>query len=78
MPMMKDYTFIYFINAYPRDPFSSPEADLKRGEEVNMDPESSELLFSPSEQSVQKILNFSKSYEVLNAKLTSNIEVIKN
>ena len=40
--------------------------------------EMSERLFSPSEKSVQQILDFSKSYEVLNSRMTSSIELIKN
>ncbi len=76
--MMKNYTLIYFIHAYPCDLFAPREVELSWEKEVNMGSESSEMLFSPSEKSVQEILNFSKSYEVLNSHLTNSIEVIKN
>ncbi|WP_339734827.1 hypothetical protein [uncultured Sunxiuqinia sp.] len=78
MPMMKNYTLIYFIHAHPSDQFAPLEIDLSREKEVSMDSELSELLFSPSEKSVQEILNFSRSYEVLDSNLTAHIEVIKN
>lgn len=78
MPMMKNYTLIYFIHAYPCGQFAPREIELDRENEVNMDSDLSERLFSPSEKSVQEILNFSKSYEVLNSHLTKSIEVIKN
>jgi hypothetical protein len=78
MPMMKDYTLFYFIHAYSREQFAPVEFNLNRPLEDGAESEISEALFSPSENSVQEILNFSKSYEVLNSKLTKSIEVIKN
>jgi hypothetical protein len=78
MPMMKNYTLIYFIHAYPCDLFAPGEIDLSREKDMNRKPEPGEMLFSPSEKSVQEILNFSKSYEVLDSRLTNSIEMIKN
>lgn len=75
--MMKSYTLSYFFNTYMEGQIQ-PRIDFKSQEEDSMLHQLSEISFSPSEKSVQKILNFSKSYEVLNSRLTNCIEIIKN
>lgn len=75
--MKKNYTLSYFFNIYQND-----QASLKQiGQGVKGDQmllTLKEDWFSPSENSIQAILNFSKSYEVLSSRLTQHIEVIKN
>ena len=78
MPMMKNYTLIHFLHACPYDQFAPREINSIKEKEATLKQELGEILFSPSEKSVQRILNFSKSYEVLDSHLTSRIEVIKN
>lgn len=73
--MTQSYTL--FFSSYQNDQSSFKRVDFKETEGNNM-LQDIPCSFSPSEKSVQKILNFSKSYEVLHSKLTSNIEVIKN
>ena len=76
--MMKSFTLSYFFNTYHNNQFSQKKIDSRSREENDMITEMSERLFSPSEKSVQQILDFSKSYEVLNSRMTSSIELIKN
>ncbi|WP_321290408.1 hypothetical protein [uncultured Sunxiuqinia sp.] len=76
--MMKSFTLSYFFNTYHNDQFSLKKIDSRSREENDMITEMSERLFSPSEKSVQQILDFSKSYEVLNSRMTNSIELIKN
>lgn len=78
MPMMKSYTFFYFIHAYPHEQFAPGEICSKTPRVDDTQSDLGESLFSPSEKSVQEILNFSRSYEVLDSHLTERIEVIKN
>ncbi|TDN99143.1 hypothetical protein DET65_4140 [Sunxiuqinia elliptica] len=80
MPMMKNFTLSFYFNTYYADQ-STTEAIGSKSREGginNMIEKLSEPRFSPSEQSVQNILNFSKSYEVLESRLTKSIEIIKN
>jgi len=76
--MMKSYTFFSLIHAYPHEEIISGEINSKCPRSNDQDAESGESCFSPSEKSVQEILNFSKLYEVLDTNLTERIEVIKN
>jgi hypothetical protein len=78
MPMMKNYTLSYYFSYYQNCQPECKKVDYVRMEGDNMLQDLHEFPFEPSEKSVQKILNFSKSYEVLSSTLTSSIEVIKN
>ena len=77
--MTKSYTLSYFINTYQMDQSNSTKigSEEVRGDDMMLK-SLGEFQFSPSEQSVQNILNFSKSYEVLNSRLTQSIELIQN
>lgn len=72
MPMKKNFTLAYFIHDFAIDQFAPREIStngLMGGKELSL---------VPSERSVEAILNFSRSYDVLNSRLTASIELIKN
>ena len=76
--MKKDYTLSYFFNSYQKDQVAVRQFGLEGVKGDEMLSKLSESRFSPSRESVQKILNFAKSYEVLESRFTQHIEVIKN
>lgn len=76
--MMKNYTLSYFFNTYQNDQPDYNMVDFAAVEVDTMFYDLRKITFSPSEESVQKILEFSRSYEVLHSKLSGSIEVIKN
>ncbi|MGQ7869134.1 hypothetical protein [Sunxiuqinia sp. sy24] len=76
--MKKSFTLSYFIHDFTIDGFAPREMttnSLMGSDELQPVNEQS---FTPSEKSVQKVLNFSRSYDVLNSCLMTNIEFIKN
>ena len=76
--MTKSYTLSYFSNTYQFDQASLRiDHEGLRGDDM-MFKDLSEIQFSPSDQTVQQILNFSKCYEVLQSNQTDSIEVMKN
>ncbi len=60
--MVKNSTLIYFVN------------DIQR----NFEKETKMMDFEPSEQAVNNILNFARSYDVLETKSTGDVEMILN
>lgn len=78
MPMIKNYTLSYLFNIYRSDQSNNLKFDFESGGENKMSDDLSLISFSPSEKSVQVVLNFSRAYDVLNSKFTGSIEVIKN
>lgn len=77
MPMNKNSTLIYFVNKFQAD-FSS--TIFKEDEEsverflTEMDDE----IITPSESTITNILNFARSYEVLETEETGCVELILN
>lgn len=76
---MKSYTLSYFINTYQFDQAENIRVDQEgvKGDDM-MFKDIGEIQFSPSEKSVQQILNFSRSYDVMHSHQIESIEVIKN
>lgn len=60
--MVKNSTLIYFVN------------DIQ----CNFEKETKRMDFEPSEQTVNNILNFARSYEVLETESTGDVEMILN
>ncbi len=75
--MNKNSTF-YFFNTYDDEKISS-EFLNSSGEKCNVGRNKNyQEIFSPSVKSVNAILNFAKSYDVLHTKATGCIEMNKN
>jgi len=77
MPMSKNSTLIYFVNHLK----SECEADLTTkidGLINNFLDELTENESSPSDNSVNNILNFSRSYDVKKTKCAGYVEMILN
>lgn len=72
MPMRKFSTLIYFVNQIQNDTLTTR---IERGED-----ESSLTMggFEPSERSVKNILDFARSYDVLESEETGYIEMNLN
>ena len=76
--MDKKSTLFYFINTYHNEKISLGQLNLAGKEfEVSRNMEEKEL-FSPSAKSVNAILNFAKSYDVLHSKAVGCIEMNRN
>lgn len=78
MPMIKSYTLSYCINTYQNIRLDFKKVDFVGMEGDNMLQNLHPCSFSPSEKSIQMILNFSKSYDVMHSSITNTIEVNKN
>lgn len=72
MPMQKFSTLIYCIKSLKSDVDSITlgNSDLNTSEATQM--------HSPSDASVKNILNFARSYDVIETKTTGHIEMILN
>jgi len=76
MPMKKDFTFIFFIkNIYSKSSTGfihhSSWLDNDLTDRVNNE-------FSPSRESLKRILDFARTYDVLETKSAGEIELILN
>ena len=73
MPMKKVSTLIYFVNSFQADSDLFDEEDLGDTLREMEKPE-----VGPSEQSIDDIMNFARSYEVLETEETGHVEMILN
>ena len=78
MPMIKKYTLSYCFNTSQNQQVSHQMAGCKGPGGDRMPQSLNGYSFSPSVKSVQEILDFSRSYEVLHSSLTRGIEMFKN
>ncbi|WP_299577048.1 hypothetical protein [uncultured Sunxiuqinia sp.] len=76
--MKKNFTLVYFIHDFAIDRCGPQEIETNDLMGENEHQQGKERSFTPSEKSVEAILNFSRSYDVLNSRLTASIELIKN
>ncbi len=74
MPMNNVSTLIYFVNNFQTDSEYFEEESLNTTFMTKM--ENSEV--GPSEQSIENIMDFARSYEVLETKETGYVEMILN
>ena len=72
MPMQDYSTLIYFVNNYQKDLHSAKQLDEQMNETLT------KMDFEPSEQSVKNILDFAKSYDVLETESTGYVEMNLN
>lgn len=70
--MKKHSTLIYLVNN-----FQTEEAAQSRVDHV-IENELTEMDFKPSKRSIDNILNFARSYEVLETESTGYVEMILN
>ncbi len=70
--MKKHSTLIYFVNNF--------QANLSASNEVDQVIENSlsKMDFEPSERSIKNILDFARSYDVLETQNTGHVEMILN
>lgn len=69
MPMKNSSTFIYFVKSFVGNTDCYSEDNLEEMESTG---------FEPSEKSIQTILNFAHSYDVVETETTGQIEMIYN
>ena len=70
---MQDYsTLIYFVNNYQKHLHSAKQLGEQMNESLT------KMDFEPSEQSVKNILDFAKSYDVLETESTGYVEMNLN
>lgn len=70
---MQDYsTLIYFVNDFQKDLQSTKVLDNKLEDSVT------KMDFEPSERSVKNILDFARSYDVLETESTGYVEMNLN
>ncbi len=70
--MKKNSTLIYFVNN-----FNSKQKNQYRSDDVDTDLLTA-MEFNPSERSIENIMNFARSYEVLETENTGQVEMILN
>jgi hypothetical protein len=70
--MKKNSTLIYFVNN-----FNSEKKSWYQIENADTDLLTA-MEFNPSEQSIKNIMNFARSYEVLETENTGQVEMILN
>jgi hypothetical protein len=76
MPMTKSSTLIYFVNNFQVDLESTFfETTQKKDESFLTKMENTPL---PSEETIESILNFARSYEVLETEEVGFVEMILN
>jgi len=69
MPMQKISTLIYCVNRVNRESLTDAAEKISTEETYNLE---------PSEASIQNILNFARSYDVLETKQTGYVEMNLN
>ena len=72
LPMKKYSTLIYLVNN-----FQAEKNTHNRVDDVNEDPLTT-MELDPSERSIESILSFARSYEVLETENTGHVEMILN
>ena len=72
LPMKKHSTLIYLVNN-----FQTEEATQNRVDEV-IENQLTAMEFEPSERSIENILNFARSYDVLESESTGYVEMNLN
>ena len=70
--MKKNSTLIYFVNN-----LNSEKKNQYRLDDVDTDLLTA-MEFNPSERSIENIMNFARSYEVLETENTGQVEMILN
>ncbi|MGQ8338453.1 hypothetical protein ACUNWD_17995 [Sunxiuqinia sp. A32] len=75
---MKNSTLIYFVKSYQNDNDECEKLGLFGKESEVKSEHDNKTIFSPSAKSVNAILNFAKSYDVMHSKAVGCIEMIKN
>ncbi len=69
LPMQKISTLIYCVNRVNSQSLSEADENIRTEETLKME---------PSEASIQNILNFARSYDVLETKQTGYVEMNLN
>lgn len=72
LPMKKHSTLIYLVNN-----FQTEEATQNRVDDV-IENQLTAMEFEPSERSIENILNFARSYDVLESESTGYVEMNLN
>ena len=70
--MKKHSTLIYLVNNFQTD------VETQSGVDDVIENELTAMEFNPSERSIENILNFARSYEVLETRSTGYVEMILN
>lgn len=70
--MKKHSTLIYLVNNFQTEEAAQNRVDDVIGNELTA------MEFNPSERSIENILNFARSYEVLETESTGYVEMILN
>ena len=78
MPMDKNYTFFYFTKTYHNENAKSELADVQRLNEEDMMNRGENEIYSPSEYVLKKIMDFSKSYDVVKTASAGYVELNLN
>lgn len=72
LPMKKNSTLIYLVNNFQTEDAAYKEVDKVIGNALTA------MDFEPSKRSIDNILNFARSYEVLESKNTGHVEMNLN
>lgn len=72
LPMNKKSTLIYIVNEVQAEDITQSRVDDAIEKSLT------EMEFEPSERSIKNILNFARSYEVLDTESTGHVEMILN
>ena len=70
--MKKHSTLIYLVNSFQTEETTQIRVDNVSENELTA------MEFNPSERSIENILNFARSYEVLETESTGYVEMILN
>jgi len=76
MPMVKNSTLIYFVNNFQVDLESTLFKSIQKNEESSLT--KMEISPLPSEATIESILSFARSYDVLKTKETGYVEMNLN
>lgn len=77
MPMIKNSTLIYFVNNFQED-FESTLSELPQCRDEGLITEMENAHVAPSDKSIENILNFARSYEVIETEETGYVELNLN
>lgn len=72
LPMKKHSTLIYFVNNFQTEGLALNEVDHVIENSLTV------MDFEPSKRSIENIMNFARSYEVLESKNTGHVEMNLN
>ena len=76
MPMIKNSTLIYFVNSFQLDVESTHFDSVRKIDESFL--EEMEETPLPSEETIERILDFARSYEVLETEKAGYVEMNLN